>query len=464
MSAVLDPTSVPSVTGPVTTRLTTWLPWASDVAVVAAMTWWAAWLTFGTGGREPHVLSYGALLVAVAALLVRPWRVLRVRATAIALAPGAGAWVVVLTAPTGWAGADDAASYTYAGALGLVALAWARTPVRRQLLATAVVGAAGLQLAMGWAAWSSVPSPSRLFQGTFYWHNQVGAFLAAGAVLAVALVADGRRPLATLGWCLAPLCVAGTVFTTSRGSMLGIAIGVALVLAAAACRLGTTAAIGSICRTIAVVALSWATSWVLTGPPFFGERFSPLAATTARNGSFEGNGVQRFEDWRRSWEIFRHWPASGAGFNSFDSATTAVTDKRDGVSTAFAHNGYLQAASDGGLVLVLPLVVALLALALLAVRALPASRRAGDLVQPGALAAYVVLLLHSGMDFDWTYPSLLAQAALVGVLAVPSSAVRRRGAPPSRRVVVVAVVALVGLLLLSAVGAWHGGLDLNSSL
>lgn len=465
MSAVLgDPALVSSPHGPVDRVAGAVRPHVGDAAVVAAVGWWAAWLTFGTGGREPEVLSYGVVLVALAVLLVRPWRVLPAWAGALALAPGAGAWVVVVTAPTGWAGADEAASYTYAGALGLVTLAWARDPLRRQLLVAAVVGAAGLQIAAGWAAWWAVPSPSRLFQGTFYWHNQVGAFLAAGAVLAFALVADGRRPLAVLGWCLAPLCVAGTVFSTSRGSMIATALGAVLVLAVAACRPGRAAALAAAARVVGAATLSWAVTWVLAGPPFFDERFSPTAATDARGGTFTGNGVQRLEDWRRSWEIFQHWPVSGAGFNSFSSATVAVTDRPDGVATAFAHNGYLQAAADGGLVLLLPLVAVLAAASLHAVRGLPAAVRGGDLVRPGALAALLVLLLHSGMDFDWTYPSLLAQTALVAVLAMPPLTPDRAARTGRRTATAVLVVATVALLAASVVGAWGGGLDLNAAV
>ena len=56
---------------------------------------------------------------------------------------------------------------------------------------------------------------------------------------------------------------------------------------------------------------------------------------------------------------------------------------------------------------------------LVALRALVDALRAGDLVRAGAGATFLVLLLHSGMDFDWTYPALLSLAALVGVLALP---------------------------------------------
>jgi O-antigen ligase len=171
--------------------------------------------------------------------------------------------------------------------------------------------------------------------------------------------------------------------------------------------------------------------------------------------------VQRFEDWRRAVAIFAEWPVTGAGFYSYDSATVAVTTKRDGVSTAFAHNGFLQALSDGGLVLAAPLFVSVALILLLALRALPDALRAGDLVRIGSGVTFLVLLLHSGMDFDWTYPALLSLSALVGVLALPVPA--QVDVPPAR-VRACWAAATVLLLAAAAVGAWSGGLQLNAVL
>ena len=251
----------------------------------------------------------------------------------------------------------------------------------------------------------------KLFEGTFYWHNQVGIFLAAGAVLGLGAIAAGR-PAALLGWTVTPLCVAGTVFTTSRGSQMALAVG-ALLLLALLRRATSTCSAGWCVSALVTVALS--------GPPFFAERVAPTAATEARAASLVGNGVQRFEDWRRAFRILEHWPLSGAGFNSFDSATSVATTRHDTVGTAFAHNGYLQAAADGGLALIVPLVALLGVVVLVVLRGLPAAVRERDAVRIAGASALVALLLHSGMDFDWSYPSLLAMPALVGVLALPQA-------------------------------------------
>lgn len=159
---------------------------------------------------------------------------------------------------------------------------------------------------------------------------------------------------------------------------------------------------------------------------------------------------------------------TGAGFDSFRHATTVVTTRRDGVDTAFAHNGYLQALSDGGLLLGAPLCLALGWLVVVVVRALPAAARRADLLQLGGVAALVVLLLHSGMDFDWAYPALLALLAPVAVLALPLGASRRpaareRASYPAWTVTWSSTGLATGLLLLSAAAAWSGGLALNTT-
>ena len=388
----------------------------ADAAVVATVAWWATYLTWGTGGREPHVLSVGCALLALAFVAVRPWRVLPPVLVGLAHAVGLGALMVVLTAPTGWAGGDDVASYAFAAELGLVVWAWARTPSRRLLLLTGVLGAAGAEFAMGWLPWWGMQDPMKLFEGTFYWHNQVGIFLAAGAVLGLGAIAGGR-PAALLGWTLTPLCVAGTVFTTSRGSQMALAVGTLLLLALLRRRH---------LHVLGGLLLSGLVTVALSGPPFFAERIAPTAGTEARAASLVGNGVQRFEDWRRAWRIFEHWPLSGAGFNSFDSATSVATTRHDTVGTAFAHNGYLQAAADGGLVLTLPLVALLAVVVVAVLRGLPGAVRERDTLRLAGTSALVALLLHSGMDFDWGYPALLAMAALTAALALPTASLARR--------------------------------------
>ncbi|WP_323791503.1 hypothetical protein [Nocardioides sp.] len=95
----------------------------ADAAVALTLLWWAVYLARGTGGREPHLLSYGCLLLAAAVVVVRPWRRLPTRALLLGHAVGAAAYGVVLLAPTGSAGADEAAAMVFTAEFLLVLVA-----------------------------------------------------------------------------------------------------------------------------------------------------------------------------------------------------------------------------------------------------------------------------------------------------------------------------------------------------
>lgn len=431
--------------------LHTWLP---DAAVVALLAWWATYLTWGTGGREPHLLSVACVLAALAWVAVRPERTLSPWALLPTGALAGGACLVVAFSPTGWAGRDDAGAWVLAAATGPVLLAWVgderRREVRRMLLVVALLGAGGAQFAAGWLPWWGAQDPEKLFQGTFYWHNQVGIFLAAIAVLALAVAGSGG-PLALLGWVVAPLCVAGTFFSTSRGSQLSLLLGFGLVLAL----IGGRALLPRV-KVLLAGALGVAVSVVLTGPPFFAERVSPAAGTAARSESFVGNGVTRLEDWAAAWQVFERWPVTGAGFDGFRAATEAVGVGHRAGRTAYVHNGFLQGLTDGGLLLGLPLLVVTLVLAVAVCRGLPSVVRRGEGVRVGAGAALLVLVLHSGMDFDWAYPSLLLLPALVAPLALGPHG------RPRRPVGWWPTALAVALLVTGAWWAWGGGLSLNA--
>ena len=441
-------------------------PWLADrlpdLAVLCPLLWWATSLMWGTGGREPHLLTVMALLLVIPLLVVRPWAVLPLPVYGLLTGIGVAAFGVVLTSPTGWHGAHDAAAYACAGQLAAVTLAWAGTAARRQALAGLVVAAAGLELARGWLGWWGGQNVARPFVGTFYWHNPAGIMLAAGALLGAGLVMARLPGLSALGWAVTPLCAAGTLFTTSRGSELALAGGwVALLVVAVALpgrRLLRTA------RHVALAAAAVATAVLLTSRVFFptGTRSGLAAAgaaTAARNQreNLGGNVDFRLENWRRGWAVFGHWPLSGAGFHSFNSAAARVTDNPRDYHTAFAHNGFLQVLSDGGLLLGLPVLAALVLLTVGAGRAAVRAWRRRDVLMLAGVTTLAVLALHSAIDFDWSYPSLLLTFALVAPLAVdaprPPSVVRHRW-----------LAASVGaaVLVLAAVAAWHGGLHLNS--
>jgi O-antigen ligase len=427
----------------------------ADVSYVGLLAWWATSFTWSSGGQDKHVLSVAAVLLAVSLLLVRPWEAVPSAVTGLLGSVGFAAFVVALTAPTGWQGANEAAAYAFASQLALLTLGWAKDSSRRLVVLGIVVAAALLEFAQGFVAWWASGYADKVFVGTFYWHNQTGIFLVMGVSVALPLLATRVSGVASLTWLAVPFCAAGVVFTTSRASQ--IALFLAFAGSVVTIVLRHDRRLPALARIGLAGGLSVAIAWFLTGPPFFAERVSASVGAASRTESFTQNGVHRLEFWGQAVDIFQHWPVTGAGFHSFSSAARIVSPDRT-VSSAFAHNGFLQVLSDGGVVLAIPTFAALAAALLWGAKGLVPRVRDGDVLRPAAFLALILLLLHSGMDFDWSYPSLLAAAALLGAL-VGRPLTRQRDLPRWAGRVWLAIS--MSLLAVAAVASWGGAILLN---
>jgi hypothetical protein len=84
-----------------------------------------------------------------------------------------------------------------------------------------------------------------------------------------------------------------------------------------------------------------------------------------------------------------------------------------------AHDDYLQALAEGGLLLGLPFLGACGAIAfgLLRVGRSRVHSRVVD-VRTGVVVGAIALMVHAAVDFDWTYPALFCLAAIVTALAL----------------------------------------------
>ncbi|HTD76050.1 MAG TPA: O-antigen ligase family protein [Chloroflexota bacterium] len=432
--------------------------------------WWALPMTRGTGGREPHLLSIGLVIVVTAVVANRVWRWVRPRELVAAAGLVAAALVVCLASPVGWRGANELGNWAFAAGTFVVARSYLRTTarVRGVLLAVALTGMA--QFATGWLAWWGGENPAQPMIGSFYWHNQFAAFLLAPAIIAKALAVWPRRPGVAAGWFVAPICSAGILFSTSRATLGLLVVG---WLAAGVVALLRPGRRGSMARLLALAALTVVTSFVLTGPPFFPHRALPSAAVAQRTQeqSAGGNAEWRTKVWEQVPQVYAAYPVTGTGFHGFFAGTSKVTHGK--AQSAFAHNAWLQAFAEGGTVLGLPfLLISLLAVAAVVRRIVRAVRKRGD--PQGALVgvAALVLAAHSLVDFDTSYPTLFAMLAIAFAVALAPS---WQGEPDvgdgvtarRRRPVVVAFAAsglLCAVALVAVVPAWHGGLHLNLPL
>lgn len=437
---------------------------AAVIAPVAAAAWWLVIVTRMWAGRDAPSVTVGAILLAVAVAVVRPDRVLPASVLVLAAAISAGAFLVPLTAPTGWAGAPDAAIYACGAWLAVVvAAAVVARPQASSWLLVVVVASAGTEFMSGWTAWWGGQNPALPMLGTFYWHNPYAAFLVPGGLAGVAMWLWRRRIVAALGLVCFTLAAVGIVYSTSRAGLGTFVVGFVLVTAVVAVAPDRWRRLARLATAAAAAA---AVTLLIAGPPFFPHRASPLAAvqTRAVTQPLGQNTDQRIGFWREAITVFFRHPVTGGGYKSLVAEASGHLPKSVPLSP-YAHSGYLQALGEGGLLLGVPFLLAVLLLAVLCVRRLVAGlvRRQGTGESTVVAVALACLFLHSAVDFDWAYAADFAVTAVVAGLVVGQWLTDRQAdgrahsVHPRRAVAAVLSLAVgVGLLGVSAWVMRHG--------
>lgn len=433
-------------------------------SVLAACAWWLVWAPRLSGGRGAGAVTGGAILTGLATLAIQPHRYVPRGAVWLALAVSVGAFGVALTAPTGWAGAPAAASYVCVSwTLVAVAAAVVRDKRAPNLILLLVVAGVLVEVAESWLPWWGGADASQPLDGTFYWWDPFAAFMLAGSVIALSFFLRRTGPIAAFGFAGFVLGTIGIVYSTSRaaGACFAIAVGCVCVVHAFSRGLAGVRRVG-----IALVATAFAV-WAIAGPPFFTHRVTPFASTATRatGQSLSQNGGYRLDFWREAIGVFRRHPLTGGGFHSLSAEAIGHVPAGWPLSP-LAHNGYLQALSDGGLILGVPFLLAAALLVWFVLSGLLRSAQRRDfsttaLVAPLCLGA---LLAHSAVDFDWSYAADFAVVAIVGGVVAGTRWSQSR--PDKKRSAsrLVAAAALVGVALtgVAAVTAWSG--DFKQSL
>lgn len=388
------------------------------------------------------MLSLGLLSLVPAFVLLRVWRHVPLREAFLAFLPSLAIVVVCLTAPTRWDGLDELATWSYGGGMFVAVRAYlARGLPARRWVVLIVLMLAGLeQFTQAYLPWWGGGSVARRMVGTFYWHNQFAAFLLAIGLVALVLAARGHGAVRLTGWLVTPWCVAAVLFSGSRASigLFALLSGVALVIALID-RRGRIA-------TVAVLALGVGLSSLLSSPLLMEQSGSAAATVEAREAeqSAAGNGMARLEYWRAAVLLGSERPVTGAGFDTFATAGAARMPTA-ATASPFVHNGFLQAFSDGGLLLLVTTIVATGLPTAVAARSL-ARRRCRDrdpVSGPAVALGALALMLHSAVDFDWVYPSLLALLAILFAVAMSAAGPVTRNTDPVRSIGWVLVAALL---------------------
>jgi O-antigen ligase len=296
---------------------------------------------------------------------------------------------------------------------------------------TALAVLIGTMLVRAWygaflAWWGSGMGGGRPQWLALSWHNQSGTLMAVGAVLGLSAALLGARRVAASGAAFGGAFAAATWLSGSRGAILAAVLGLVVVLLASRGR-GT----GRLLRAslamglIAVVTAAALSALVPSG-------HQPLSA---REQTAEHNLSARLGHAEAAVRMAIAHPLTGTGPGSYRWASMEVY-RDDTNLTASAHNEYLEAFGETGLLGGLPVAAAALGAAWVVVLtvARPGSitGQSGRARRIGLLAAcgvVTVLGVHAGADFDWDY-ALLAVLLAVGVAVLHAE---RPAAPASPR-------------------------------
>ena len=236
-------------------------------------------------------------------------------------------------------------------------------------------------------------SPSRL-EGPIGYANGLGLVAAIGILLAFGLARRRPAALATLIVFLPTL-----VLTYSRGAWVALGAGV-LVIVGVALRTRPRAlvALGGLCVIAVVAAL------LLGG-------HSQATGGSARLASLSGNG--RGDYWHVALDEVRAHPALGGGAGTW--SRWWLLRRPDTNGALDAHELYLETLAELGPI-GLVLLIGALVIPLLALR-----RALRDPLAPALAAAYVALLVHAALDWDWELPGVMLCGLFCGAALVASA-------------------------------------------
>lgn len=257
------------------------------------------------------------------------------------------------------------------------------------------------------------------------WHNPTGALMGSFAVLALALSVRHRPRWAVPAAVWSALSLAGLWLTGSRGAMIATVLG--LVVAAVASRdagwrrIATTGA-GVLVGATVVVALLLQLGGLRTS---IGDQPGAAAAgeaepVTPRLVRIEPNAAHnlrtRFAHMDAGLSLFSQHPVTGAGMGAYGQLGNRLASPGANL-TLSAHNEFVEALAEGGLLFGLTFLMSGAAAGFVAVRRaweverLEAARVSG--LAAGAAGVAVLLLVHTAVDIDWRYPVIPALLATV---------------------------------------------------
>jgi len=199
--------------------------------------------------------------------------------------------------------------------------------------------------------------------------------------------------------------LAALLVAVSRSGLIGLVAGAMTLLVLARRRMagaswGKMAAIAAVLVAAAASYASWQA---------FAQRMEETLAS--------GLGGRR-EIWERTWAMTRDFWVTGVGVGAYERAMTVYQQQPHVFYFNHAHNEYLQQLSEGGVMLGVPALFAIVASAWLTWRQLDADRTAVFWIRAGAAAGMFAVAVQSIWDTGLRMPANAVLFALAAAIAL----------------------------------------------
>ena len=209
----------------------------------------------------------------------------------------------------------------------------------------------------------------------------------------------------------APIMIAALLMTLSRSGIASFGIVVAIGTACLTMRARRKSAAMVLTVAYATAALVLVSGW------------SRLDAVSERFGAGSDISLEgRLRTWRDAGRIARDFPAAGTGLNTFDTAMLFY-QSQTGAHWDAAHNDYVQLLADGGLLLTIPIAIAVVVFVRnVAMRFVSdCANRSAFWLRLGAVLGLAAIATQETVDFSLQLPGNAVMCALLAAIALHRS-------------------------------------------
>jgi len=144
--------------------------------------------------------------------------------------------------------------------------------------------------------------------------------------------------------------------------------------------------------------------------------FDAIAARFAEPGARDLSG--RFPIWADTVRIIRDFPLAGTGLNTYGIATLFYQTTLPEAHLREAHNEYLQLAAEGGLLVCIPVIVAIVIFAREVRRRFDVNEGSVYWIRAGAVTGILAIALQSAGEFSLQMPGNAALFAVLCAMAI----------------------------------------------